>query len=133
MLTRAARTGTAAGRCVRRHRALAGRGGPPAGRRAGEWIQHAEGVLSTAQPETPSPVRELAGAGRGRGGHRRLVRRVAELGLVFGPAFGGLRRLWRAGDEVSRGRSCRTTHRTDRSRYIRRCWTPRRAERCADR
>ncbi|MEV4297127.1 type I polyketide synthase, partial [Microbispora rosea] len=72
--------------------------------RAGDgepWIPHATGVLSAAEPADvdadlvgwpPSGAEELPLAG--------LYETFADAGLAYGPAFQGLRRLWRRGQEV---------------------------------
>ncbi|AWS45587.1 type I polyketide synthase [Streptosporangium sp. 'caverna'] len=65
------------------------------------WVLHATGVLSAAEPADvgadlvswpPSGAEELPLAG--------LYETFADAGLAYGPAFQGLRRLWRRGEEV---------------------------------
>jgi acyl transferase domain-containing protein/thioesterase domain-containing protein len=69
---------------------------------AAEWVRHADGMLSAGRPAEPAMqwarswpppgAREIAVAD--------AYERLARQGLVYGPAFRGLRAAWRRDDDV---------------------------------
>jgi acyl transferase domain-containing protein/acyl-CoA synthetase (AMP-forming)/AMP-acid ligase II/NADPH:quinone reductase-like Zn-dependent oxidoreductase/acyl carrier protein len=67
-------------------------------RQGGDWTQHAEGVLArdTVAPAAVPAVWPPAGAEPVEFGYDRL----AERGYEYGPAFQGLRAVWRDGTDV---------------------------------
>jgi acyl transferase domain-containing protein len=75
-----------------------GAGGP-----GGGWTRHATGLLGPADPDDPAPTADAGlwpppGAAEiDLGG---LYERLAAHGYEYGPAFQGLARAWRSGDEV---------------------------------
>ena len=81
--------------------------GDGAWRDSGEWVRHASGVLGGGEPPPVSgtELEELSGGvwppadavGFPVAG---VYEGVAEWGLEYGPAFQGLRALWRRGEEV---------------------------------
>ncbi|HYI81476.1 MAG TPA: SDR family NAD(P)-dependent oxidoreductase [Thermoleophilaceae bacterium] len=70
----------------------------------GEWMRHARGVVSDAQPEVDRGLAELDGAWPPEGAEPVAVNSLYDdldaVGLSYGPAFQGLRAAWRRGDEV---------------------------------
>ncbi len=67
----------------------------PAG--TGTWTRHAIGLLTTAPPADPAP---LTWPSAGRTAVDALYDDLAGAGLAYGPAFRGLRAVWRADDAV---------------------------------
>ncbi|MET8183756.1 SDR family NAD(P)-dependent oxidoreductase, partial [Streptomyces sp. NPDC005336] len=67
------------------------------------WVCHAEGVLSPA-PEGSAPAEELGGAWPPAGAIpvvlEECYERIAALGYAYGPAFQGLRAVWRDGADL---------------------------------
>ncbi|RGC65728.1 Erythronolide synthase, modules 1 and 2 [Micromonospora sp. MW-13] len=64
-----------------------------------EWVRHAEGVLEPVSADEPV-LGEWPPAGASEVDLAGWYPAVAERGLVYGPVFQGLRRLWTAGGEV---------------------------------
>ncbi|QUH01932.1 SDR family NAD(P)-dependent oxidoreductase [Saccharopolyspora erythraea] len=65
----------------------------------GEWTRHATGVLSTGAPE-PVALTEWPPTGAEAVDLTGCYERLAEIGFDYGPAFRGLRRVWRRAGEV---------------------------------
>ncbi|HET6708438.1 type I polyketide synthase, partial [Amycolatopsis sp.] len=64
------------------------------------WLRHAEGFVS-AEADAPSfDLAEWPPAGAVEAGLADPYARLAELGYDYGPAFQGLRAMWRRGDDV---------------------------------
>ncbi|MFJ1584961.1 type I polyketide synthase [Streptomyces sp. NPDC088197] len=68
------------------------------------WVRHATGVLVPEEPDASGPADELEGSVWPPSGAQPVSlayfhRRMADLGQVYGPAFEGLRKLWRVGRE----------------------------------
>ncbi|WUH89372.1 SDR family NAD(P)-dependent oxidoreductase [Streptomyces sp. NBC_00433] len=67
----------------------------------GEWVTHARGELAAGEPAAPRPLpAEWPPAAAAAVGLDDAYQRLAERGYAYGPAFRGLRALWRQGDEV---------------------------------
>ncbi|MFF5720925.1 SDR family NAD(P)-dependent oxidoreductase [Streptomyces buecherae] len=66
------------------------------------WIHHAEGVLAadTAEPGFEGVLDQWPPAGAVGVGLAGVYEGLSGVGLEYGPVFQGLRRVWRAGDEV---------------------------------
>ncbi|MCI3226486.1 SDR family NAD(P)-dependent oxidoreductase, partial [Streptomyces sp. NP-1717] len=66
-----------------------------------EWICHARGTLTPAtDAPPPEPVDSWPPAGSQRVAVDDAYTHLAELGFGYGPAFRGLRQLWRNGDDL---------------------------------
>ncbi|MFF1379623.1 SDR family NAD(P)-dependent oxidoreductase [Streptomyces sp. NPDC058308] len=69
-----------------------------------EWVRHAVGVLAETAPAGVGAEERLDGAWPPAGGQRvdasDAYELLAGLGYGYGPAFRGLRALWRVGDEM---------------------------------
>uniref|UniRef100_UPI003F992555 type I polyketide synthase n=1 Tax=Mycobacterium sp. TaxID=1785 RepID=UPI003F992555 len=65
-----------------------------------EWILHAEGVLSTVSPAPAADLSVWPPVGATAVDVTDGYERLAARGYEYGPAFQGLRALWRHGDEV---------------------------------
>ncbi|RKN37600.1 type I polyketide synthase [Micromonospora endolithica] len=66
----------------------------------GRWVRHATGVLSPDPGDLPGEPVSWPPAGATALDIDDLYDRVAELGMVYGPAFRGLRVAWRHGDDL---------------------------------
>ncbi|MEU3522207.1 SDR family NAD(P)-dependent oxidoreductase, partial [Streptomyces sp. NPDC006654] len=67
----------------------------------GEWVRHAVGVLAPAGSEpVPAPLGAWPPAGAEQVSVDDAYVKFAQRGYGYGPAFQGLRRVWRAGDTV---------------------------------
>ncbi|SHN08502.1 pimaricinolide synthase PimS1 [Actinacidiphila paucisporea] len=66
----------------------------------GEWVTHARGELAAGEPADPGPLPEWPPAAATAVDLGDAYQRLAERGYAYGPAFRGLRALWRRGDEV---------------------------------
>jgi acyl transferase domain-containing protein/NADPH:quinone reductase-like Zn-dependent oxidoreductase/acyl carrier protein len=65
------------------------------------WTRHAAGTLVPEPASSPEPVAgQWPPAGAEPVDVEDLYARLAEVGLDYGPAFQGVRRAWRLGDEV---------------------------------
>ncbi|MGW4774507.1 SDR family NAD(P)-dependent oxidoreductase [Nocardia sp. NPDC004278] len=67
------------------------------------WVPHARGVLAAADAADIPPIWDefdWPPAGSEQLDEQELYRRIADLGLEYGPAFLGVRAMWRRGDEV---------------------------------
>ncbi|MGK5534340.1 acyltransferase domain-containing protein, partial [Streptomyces sp. URMC 129] len=64
------------------------------------WTRHATGVVSAAGAPVPVDTGSWPPAGAELVEVEGQYDRFAELGLVYGPVFRGLRVVWRVGDEV---------------------------------
>ncbi|MDG9715513.1 type I polyketide synthase [Streptomyces sp. DH24] len=65
------------------------------------WTLHATGTLGTAEPAAPGwDLRAWPPAGALSVAVAELYPRLAETGMVYGPAFQGLRALWRDGADL---------------------------------
>ncbi|WP_343240471.1 type I polyketide synthase [Streptomyces sp. SID14515] len=64
------------------------------------WTQHADGMLSQEEPPAPGELVVWPPAGADPVSLDGLYTRMTEAGVEFGPAFQGLRQVWRRGDEV---------------------------------
>ncbi|MEV0006432.1 SDR family NAD(P)-dependent oxidoreductase, partial [Micromonospora sp. NPDC050980] len=65
-----------------------------------DWICHASGVIGAAGPTTPADPPTWPPAGAVAVDVDGFYRAGADAGYGYGPAFRGLRRAWRAGDDV---------------------------------
>ncbi|MFI9643206.1 SDR family NAD(P)-dependent oxidoreductase [Micromonospora sp. NPDC051925] len=65
------------------------------------WTRHASGVLATGRRTTGTALTEWPPAGAEPVPTDDLYDHLAAGGLVYGPVFRGLRRVWRHGDEFS--------------------------------
>nr|WP_309113783.1 SDR family NAD(P)-dependent oxidoreductase [Saccharothrix sp.] len=65
----------------------------------GAWVRHATGTLTSGAVPTVA-AREWPPAGAEAVEIGELYDRFAALGITYGPAFHGLRSVWRRGDEV---------------------------------
>ncbi|MFF4223815.1 SDR family NAD(P)-dependent oxidoreductase [Streptomyces abikoensis] len=63
------------------------------------WVTHAEGFLAAEGPQPPS-VAVWPPAGADRVDADGFYERLAEAGYHYGPAFQGVRKVWRAGGEL---------------------------------
>jgi NAD(P)-dependent dehydrogenase (short-subunit alcohol dehydrogenase family)/acyl carrier protein len=68
--------------------------------RLGEWILHAEGVLSESAPDSASPVAEWPPEGAEPLDLDSVYARLGDAGFEYGPAFQGLAVAWRLGEDV---------------------------------
>jgi polyene macrolide polyketide synthase len=66
----------------------------------GEWVLHAQGVLSAAAAELGEPLASWPPDGAELLAVEDAYERFAELGLDYGPAFQGLTAAWRLGEEI---------------------------------
>ncbi|MYY10692.1 SDR family NAD(P)-dependent oxidoreductase [Streptomyces sp. SID4919] len=66
---------------------------------AGTWTRHADGILGAAGPPPSTDSGPWPPPGAAETPVTDVYTRLAEHGYAYGPAFQGLRRLWRAGDE----------------------------------
>ncbi|MEU3522243.1 polyketide synthase dehydratase domain-containing protein, partial [Streptomyces sp. NPDC006654] len=67
----------------------------------GEWVRHAVGVLAPAGSEpVPAPLGAWPPAGAEQVSVDDAYVKFAQRGYGYGPAFQGLRQVWRAGDTV---------------------------------
>ncbi|WP_169338146.1 type I polyketide synthase [Nocardia vinacea] len=65
------------------------------------WVPHARGVLADAAGAPPIwDESDWPPADSEQIDEQELYRRIADLGLEYGPAFLGVRAMWRRGDEV---------------------------------
>nr|AEZ54376.1 PieA3 [Streptomyces piomogenus] len=64
------------------------------------WTRHATGTLTPDAPAVSSDLVAWPPAGAEPVGLDGCYRRFADLGIDYGPAFRGLRALWRRGEEV---------------------------------
>jgi polyketide synthase 12 len=73
-----------------------------AGGGAGEWVLHASGALVAEGPHPvePEPLRSWPPEGAEPVAVEDLYKRLADRGFDHGPAFQGLRALWRDGESV---------------------------------
>ncbi|GAA1934699.1 hypothetical protein GCM10009738_03230 [Kitasatospora viridis] len=67
----------------------------------GEWVRHAVGILApTGSEPAPAPLAAWPPAGAEPVPVDDAYERLAQRGYLYGPAFQGLRQVWRAGDTV---------------------------------
>jgi len=66
----------------------------------GEWVLHAQGVLSDEQPDSGEPLGSWPPEGAEPLELDSLYERLADAGLEYGPAFQGLDAAWRLGEEL---------------------------------
>ncbi|MER7343752.1 beta-ketoacyl synthase N-terminal-like domain-containing protein, partial [Streptomyces sp. NPDC000075] len=66
----------------------------------GAWVRHASGVVSSAPVEAGFDLVEWPPAGAEPVAVEDLYERMAVAGLEYGPAFQGVRGVWRSGEEV---------------------------------
>nr|WP_062339551.1 type I polyketide synthase [Herbidospora sakaeratensis] len=67
---------------------------------AGPWTAHATGVLAPADAAEPAVAREWPPRGAVEVDLTDLYPALARTGLPYGPAFQGMRRAWRRGEEI---------------------------------
>jgi pimaricinolide synthase PimS1 len=65
-----------------------------------EWVRHATGILSSRPSQLPEPLGEWPPADAEALDVSGLYERLAEHGLLYGPAFQCVDAAWRRGDEV---------------------------------
>ncbi|MFE9107943.1 SDR family NAD(P)-dependent oxidoreductase, partial [Actinomadura geliboluensis] len=85
------------------------------------WRRHAAGVLSPAPADDAEPVgerREWPPPGARSVDIGRFHDDAADLGHEFGPAFRGLRAVWRSGEEVLAEVALPEGHREDAARFV---------------
>ena len=73
---------------------------PEPGEEEGEWTCHAVGMLSTDVPGEPAALDQWPADGAEPLEVEDFYERLAELGFEYGPAFQGLTRAWRVGEEI---------------------------------
>ncbi|MBF6049189.1 SDR family NAD(P)-dependent oxidoreductase [Streptomyces sp. NRRL B-1677] len=66
----------------------------------GEWTRHAAGFLRRDDAPAEASAQDWPPAGATPAGTDTLYSALADLGLVYGPAFQGVRAAWRRGAEV---------------------------------
>nr|WSX78771.1 SDR family NAD(P)-dependent oxidoreductase [Streptomyces sp. NBC_00899] len=66
----------------------------------GGWVTHARGELAAEEPSAPPPPAEWPPAAADAVDLAVAYRQLAERGYGYGPAFRGLRAVWRRDDEV---------------------------------
>ncbi|WP_159080324.1 type I polyketide synthase [Nocardia suismassiliense] len=66
----------------------------------GSWTRHATGVLTTQAEGTPAGLTDWPPAGAAAVDLDNAYARLAELGYEYGPAFQGLRAVWRQGADL---------------------------------
>ncbi|MGW3205971.1 type I polyketide synthase, partial [Streptomyces sp. NPDC001135] len=66
----------------------------------GAWLRHATGVLSSAEAPSPADLGAWPPAGAEAVDLTGFYEGMAAAGLDYGPAFQGLRSVWRGGDDV---------------------------------
>jgi NADPH:quinone reductase-like Zn-dependent oxidoreductase/NADP-dependent 3-hydroxy acid dehydrogenase YdfG/acyl carrier protein len=64
------------------------------------WTRHASGTVTSTGPEAPFDLTAWPPDGAEEVTADGLYARLTEAGLEYGPAFRGVRRAWRRGDEV---------------------------------
>src|ERR1700758_1391892 len=64
------------------------------------WVLHAQGVLSAAQPESAADLSVWPPVGASAVDAGDMYAVLAARGYDYGPAFSGLRTLWRRGQEI---------------------------------
>ncbi|WP_447008062.1 SDR family NAD(P)-dependent oxidoreductase [Saccharothrix isguenensis] len=64
------------------------------------WTRHAAGALAPETPVAPFDLTQWPPADADPVDTDRLYERFAEIGFAYGPAFQGVRAVWRRGDEV---------------------------------
>jgi acyl transferase domain-containing protein/thioesterase domain-containing protein len=67
---------------------------------SGPWVRHASGVLGSSTPHRADGLTQWPPPDAEPVPVDGLHARIAERGLVYGPAFGGLRAAWRAAGEL---------------------------------
>ncbi len=72
----------------------------PQGEEEAAWTLHAQGLLASQAPSPPQPAGQWPPAGAEPLAVAELYEELAERGFQYGPAFQGLRRAWRAGEEL---------------------------------
>ncbi|MEV0696189.1 type I polyketide synthase, partial [Streptomyces sp. NPDC050388] len=70
------------------------------GENDGTWVLHATGVLADAPPSDAESLEAWPPTGAAEVEVEAMYAELAGLGLEYGPAFRGLRAVWRRGDEV---------------------------------
>ncbi|WP_405842656.1 SDR family NAD(P)-dependent oxidoreductase [Streptomyces platensis] len=69
-----------------------------------QWVRHAAGLLgragTVARPPAPSDPAAWPPEGAARQETSDMYEELAGIGLAYGPAFRGLRRCWRRGDDL---------------------------------
>ena len=106
------------------HRGVEVHARPEDALRRRQWARYAAGVLTAAgAPGRKMPSRHVAADGAAGSAAEELYRGPEEAGLVFGPAFRGLRAVWRRDERCSRRPSLPDGIPTRGSGCIRRCWT----------
>ncbi|MGW3892878.1 type I polyketide synthase [Micromonospora chokoriensis] len=65
-----------------------------------QWTRHATGLLSTTRPDAPEPLPVWPPAGAQAVGVDGFYPDLEARGYGYGPAFQGLRAIWRSGDDV---------------------------------
>ncbi|MFI9383506.1 SDR family NAD(P)-dependent oxidoreductase [Kutzneria sp. NPDC052558] len=68
--------------------------------RGESWTQHATGTLSPAEDVAVEGIAEWPPAGAVAVDLTSAYERLAEQGYVYGPAFQGIQRMWRRGEEI---------------------------------
>ncbi|WP_405084867.1 SDR family NAD(P)-dependent oxidoreductase [Microbispora sp. NBC_01389] len=66
----------------------------------GDWTLHATGTLAPDSPERPGDLAEWPPPGGEPLDTADLYDRLADTGLGYGPAFQGVRAVWRRGEEI---------------------------------
>ncbi|MFB7669311.1 type I polyketide synthase [Kitasatospora sp. NPDC056138] len=89
----------------------------PAGPENGPWTLHASGRLAPEVPAGSSDLVAWPPPGAEPVGLDGCYRRFADLGIGYGPAFRGLRALWRRGEEVFAEVALPEAERADAARY----------------
>ncbi|WP_241911121.1 type I polyketide synthase [Streptomyces sp. DH-12] len=82
------------------------------------WTRHADGTLTTEAPDTPATDdRNWPPAAAQEVDVTDLYPSLDSRGLIYGPAFRGVRRAWRSGDEVLAEVRLDSAHHDDATAY----------------
>ncbi|MFI1161528.1 type I polyketide synthase [Streptomyces sioyaensis] len=84
---------------------------------AAPWARHAQGALATAPPNAPEMPGSWPPEGAEPVGTGEWYDTFAEAGFAYGPAFQGLGRVWRRGEELFAEAALPEPYRADAARF----------------
>ncbi|MCF3172495.1 SDR family NAD(P)-dependent oxidoreductase [Streptomyces sioyaensis] len=84
---------------------------------AAPWARHAQGTLATTPPNEPESVGSWPPEGAEPVGTGEWYEAFADAGFAYGPAFQGLGRVWRRGDELFAEAALPEPYRADAARF----------------
>ncbi|MBM4791787.1 SDR family NAD(P)-dependent oxidoreductase [Streptomyces sioyaensis] len=84
---------------------------------AAPWARHAQGTLATAPPNEPETLGSWPPEGAEPVGAGEWYDAFADAGFAYGPAFQGLGRVWRRGDELFAEAALPEPYRADAARF----------------